>query len=665
MDEQKSMRVKYIGLVCGLAFGLLLGILMGLSHALPAQASAHESLAALLFLEPSTGATFVVANTNNFGPGSLRRAINDANANPGADAIVIAIPACSLRTPCVISPATQLPEITDTLTISGMGSTSLVIDANHAFQGLRIDSVPVTITDLTIQNGDTLSFGGGIYSSGPVTLLRTRLLNNHAGFMGGGIYAGLGLLVRDGYFENNRSDQYGGGLATGNWVNLTNTEFFSNTADFGGGASNLGDTRVSGGVFTRNASSYYGGGLYAGSLILTGTVFISNTAGVSGGGLVTTINDAVIHEARFEQNSTLDNGGGLLATAPITLTNTTFISNTALDSGGGLYAMDRLSISLSWFEANQAQSGGGLAALDLAAITQTSFIDNIASLGGGGLHVSNQWKVVSSIFEANQAILGGGILDDHGTGAAVNSLFSRNEAQSGSALYLVEANTLILHSTLAGGPGSGSGIYIDSAGPGALALENSILAYHDIGINHMGGALIQDYNLFFENGADIQGGYTGGGNNISGNPRFLNPAAQEYHLTRGSAAIDSGFDSGIPVDFEEEERPLGGGVDIGFDEANLIEGLMISYIPNPTISVQTPVTFTASIASGAPASFNWDFGDGSPQQAGNPLTHSYLLSGVYTVAVTATNLIDSSFANAVLEVQLAEGNKLYLPLVVR
>ena len=42
----------------------------------------------------------------------------------------------------------------------------------------------------------------------------------------------------------------------------------------------------------------------------------------------------------------------------------------------------------------------------------------------------------------------------------------------------------------------------------------------------------------------------------------------DYHLRDGSPAIDAGLSTGAPTtDFDGDARPLGGGVDIGLDEA--------------------------------------------------------------------------------------------------
>jgi hypothetical protein len=65
---------------------------------------------------PLIAATFTVVNTNDSGAGSLRQAILDANANPGADTIDFNIPGAGVH---VIAPATVLPALTETVTIDG------------------------------------------------------------------------------------------------------------------------------------------------------------------------------------------------------------------------------------------------------------------------------------------------------------------------------------------------------------------------------------------------------------------------------------------------------------------------------------------------------------------------------------------------------------------
>src|SRR5438876_5444976 len=61
-------------------------------------------------------ATFLVTNTHDSGEGSLREAILDANASPGADNINFNIAGSGVHT---IKPATPLPDITRTVNIDG------------------------------------------------------------------------------------------------------------------------------------------------------------------------------------------------------------------------------------------------------------------------------------------------------------------------------------------------------------------------------------------------------------------------------------------------------------------------------------------------------------------------------------------------------------------
>lgn len=67
-------------------------------------------------LSRTEAATLVVTNANDAGPGSLRQAILNANATPGADTIHFNIPAEALGDTYLV---TALPEITDELTIDG------------------------------------------------------------------------------------------------------------------------------------------------------------------------------------------------------------------------------------------------------------------------------------------------------------------------------------------------------------------------------------------------------------------------------------------------------------------------------------------------------------------------------------------------------------------
>ncbi|MFO7632548.1 MAG: hypothetical protein R6W76_08420, partial [Caldilinea sp.] len=140
--ENYSSRLKYISLACLLTLTFGYTLAAGLGGLRSAQALSGSTV-------------YVVTTTGNAGPGSLRQAIRDANANPGADEIAFDMPGCAPTSPCIISLSSLLPVISDPLTITGPGMSSLIVDANNNFRGFNIADVPTTIADLTVQNGRT------------------------------------------------------------------------------------------------------------------------------------------------------------------------------------------------------------------------------------------------------------------------------------------------------------------------------------------------------------------------------------------------------------------------------------------------------------------------------------------------------------------------------
>jgi uncharacterized repeat protein (TIGR01451 family) len=73
-----------------------------------------QAAPAVTMIQPQ--ATLTVTSTNDSGPGSLRDAINQANASPGVDTIRFSIPGGGVRT---ITPLSSLPTIVEALVIDG------------------------------------------------------------------------------------------------------------------------------------------------------------------------------------------------------------------------------------------------------------------------------------------------------------------------------------------------------------------------------------------------------------------------------------------------------------------------------------------------------------------------------------------------------------------
>jgi hypothetical protein len=121
--------------------------------------------------------TFTVTSTTDSGAGSLRQAINDANANPGADTIEFNIVASGVQT---IAPATSLPPITEAVTIDGYTQPGSSPNTHPVSQGLdtilriAVDGsaapgrgLEVRATDVTIRGLAIHGFSQGqIYGDG-------------------------------------------------------------------------------------------------------------------------------------------------------------------------------------------------------------------------------------------------------------------------------------------------------------------------------------------------------------------------------------------------------------------------------------------------------------------------------------------------------------------
>jgi Right handed beta helix region len=96
--------------------------------------------------------TYSVTNTGDSGAGSLRQAILDANANPGADTINFSIG----TGPQTISPTSALPPITDPVTIDGTtqpgaAAGAPVIELNGASAGASAIGLDVATSDSVIR----------------------------------------------------------------------------------------------------------------------------------------------------------------------------------------------------------------------------------------------------------------------------------------------------------------------------------------------------------------------------------------------------------------------------------------------------------------------------------------------------------------------------------
>ena len=101
--------------------------------------------------------TYTVTSTADSGAGTLRQAILDANANPGADTIAFNITGSGVHT---IAPTSDLPYITDAVTIDGYTQAGSSPNTHAVGEGLdtvlmiEIDGTGATLNGLWVQAPD-------------------------------------------------------------------------------------------------------------------------------------------------------------------------------------------------------------------------------------------------------------------------------------------------------------------------------------------------------------------------------------------------------------------------------------------------------------------------------------------------------------------------------
>ncbi|MBE9170746.1 right-handed parallel beta-helix repeat-containing protein [Pleurocapsales cyanobacterium LEGE 06147] len=275
-------------------------------------------------------AILTVTNANDDGLGSLRQAISDANATAGFDTIEFDDRLSGQK----ISLTSGELQITDDLTIQGLGADRLTISGNNISPVFLIDDgdqsnqIDVVIDGLTITEGTTADNGGGILNRENLTVSNSTISDN----TGGGIFsAGFSGNPIDLTVSNSTiSDNIGGGIfSSEGFFQATDTTIADNTG-VGIGVFN-GSLEVTGSSISGNSDR--GIGIGFADLKLTDSTISDNT----GGGIGASRVNLEITNSTISGNTTAGDGGGISASVVNgKITNSTIANNTADSNGDGV-----------------------------------------------------------------------------------------------------------------------------------------------------------------------------------------------------------------------------------------------------------------------------------------------------------------------------------------
>lgn len=224
----------------------------------------------------------------------VRRSFN-ANATVAADAITFG----SISYPATITLASDMPTITQTLTITGPGALNLAVSGNNLYRPFDV--------------------------FGPLTLTVS------------------GITIREGN-DSHLLSQGGGMSAVNSQVRLTNVNFISNTANNGGAVYIAGSSAatITSSLFTGNrALVEFGGAIYlsSDSLTMVDSTFYTNTSVQFAGAIYNVFGTLNVSSSLFISN-TADSAGAIDSARVMTITNTTFFGNRTVGGSGGAIFFD-------------------------------------------------------------------------------------------------------------------------------------------------------------------------------------------------------------------------------------------------------------------------------------------------------------------------------------
>jgi predicted outer membrane repeat protein len=345
-------------------------------------------------------------------------------------------------------------------------------------------------------------------------------------------------------------------------------------------------------TFARNSADGQGGALYiwdGGPVAVAGCVFTENTTRWYGGAVVCVNSSSTFTDCLFAANRTsdaADQGGAIFFwTGSPSVRNCRFVGNQAVASGGAVYCQQMTPVFTDClFLANQVSGSGGAFSLSAspAQLTNCTLAQNWANQGGG-IHCVTSSPVLKNTLLAGNTGIALVEADASSDPVLTNCLFN---GSTGGDYRDENATTLTGAAALNGLAGNSANLDGDprlapgltgtwTAAPAYSATTSRTTLTH-AAATFTAGALVgrvlkadtsqSTMSVVLANTAtavEVSGDVTGfvaAGETY----RFL-----DYHITLGSAAIDTATSTGAPAtDLDGEARPwpVGGTVDIGADE---------------------------------------------------------------------------------------------------
>jgi len=458
---------------------------------------------------------------------------------------------------------------TQTVTIQASNDKRTVFVSNSGTDGgaIRGNVDTFTVKDADFTSNTASGNGGAIYDNkGTLNVSGSLFKLNTAGSEGGALYlTGAGSpVISDTRFFDNTAKAYGGAVFAGGTVNttITGSTFSGNHANYGAGLyidRNVIGTTLSGSTFSGNTAAKDGGAIYDYSnsgknLTVSGSDFSDNLALENGGALYVYTGTATVSATEFSGN-TANNGGALYVTGKTDLIDVDFIKNFAVTCGGAVfYTSNVLSIDKdTLFSGNTAGTGGALyvnaKALTLGNAVFDQNVSTVNNTGNGGgaifVNTSGSLNINGATLSQNHAYYGGGIAAN-GTTVITGTLFDRNTATNGGAIYGRQNTTSVFGATFSGNSTSNGG--------GAIAVHSSGYLHFSVAasetcrtlfvdnISQNGGAIFNDsINEFAISGADFRKNYA----TSEGGALFVKNAAAQTVLSNvdfsgNTAAVNGG-----------------------------------------------------------------------------------------------------------------------------